>query len=81
MQVACISDRTFYRHQSRFLEPAVLTVWKVKQLRLLAGCRAKGNSLNIGGDGRADSPGHSAKYGSYGLIDLDTNKVLHIGLV
>ena len=28
MQVACISDRTFYRHQSRFLEPAIFTVWK-----------------------------------------------------
>ena len=30
MQVACISDRTFYCHQSRFLEPAVLAVWEVK---------------------------------------------------
>ena len=81
MQVACISDRTFYRHQARFLEPAVLAVWEVKQSRLLAECKAHGNSLNIGGDGRADSPGHSAKYGSYTLIDLDTNKVLHIELV
>ena len=61
MQVACISDRTYYRHQSRFLESAV---WEVKQFRLLAECRAKGDSLDIGGDGRADSPGHSAKYGS-----------------
>ena len=81
MQVACISDRTYYRHQRRFLEPAVFAVWEVKQLRLLAECRTKGDSLNIGGDGRADSPGHSAKYGSYGLINLDTHKVLHIELV
>ena len=81
MQVTCISDRTFYHHQSRFLEPAVLAVWEVKQLRLLAECRAKGDSFTIGGDGRADSPGHSAKYGSHDLIDLDTNKVLHIELV
>ena len=63
MQVACISDRIFYHHQSRFLEPAVLAVWEVKQLRLLAECRAKGDTFNIGGDGRADSSGHSAKYG------------------
>ena len=32
----------------------------------------------ISGDGRTDSPGHSAKHGSYGVIDLHTNKVLHI---
>ena len=67
MQVACISDRTFYRHQSRFLEPAIFTVWKAEQSRLLAGCKAWDSSLSIGGDGRADSPGHSAKYGSYAL--------------
>ena len=34
----------------------------------------------IGGDGRADSPGHSAKYSSYGIIDISTNKVLHIDM-
>ena len=81
IKVACISDRTFYHHQSRFLEPAVLAVWEVKQSRLLAECKARGTSLSVGGDGRADSPGHSAKYGSYGLIDLDTNKVIHVQLV
>jgi len=32
----------------------------------------------IGGDGRADSPDHSEKFGSYGILD---NKVLHIELV
>ena len=81
MQVASISDRTFYRHQNRFLEPAILAVWEGKQSRLLEQCKALGSPLSIGGDGRADSPGHSAKYGSYGLIDLDTNKVIHIELV
>ena len=35
----------------------------------------------IGGDGRADSPVYSAKHGSYGIIDLRTNKILHIELV
>ena len=37
-----------------------------------------GTPLSVGGDGRADTPGHSAKYGLYGL---DTNKVIHIQLV
>ena len=81
MRVACISDRTFYYHQNRNLEPSIVSVWGDKQSRLLTQCKAQGTSLSIGGDGRADSPGHSAKYGSYGVIDLNINKVLHIELV
>lgn len=30
------------------------------------------------GDGRADSPGHSAKYGTYTLVDVKEGKVLHL---
>ena len=81
MKVACISERTFYYHQRQYLQPAVLSVWGSMQQTLLAQCRTRGNPLSVGGDGRADSPGHSAKYGSYGIIDLDINKVIHIELV
>ena len=48
---------------------------------MLAQCRTCGNSLIIGGDRSADSPRHSAKYGSYRLIDLTSNKVIHLELV
>ena len=34
--------------------------------------------LTVGGDGRVDSPGHSAKYS---IIDLSSNRVIHIELV
>lgn len=81
MRVACISNRTFYYHQHRYLEPSIVSVWSQEQSRLLSQSKAQSTSLSIGGDGRADSPGHSAKYGSYGIIDLHTNKVLHIELV
>ena len=81
MRVASISNRTFYYHQSQYLQPAVLSVWKTKQQKLLAQCRSLGTPLSVGGDGRADSPGHSAKYGSYGIIDLTINKVIHVELV
>ena len=42
---------------------------------------ASGKALTLGGDGKADTPGHSAKYGSYGLLDLDLMLVVHIELV
>ena len=33
--------------------------------------------LQIDGNGRADSTGHSAKYGTYSLIELSCNKVVY----
>jgi len=45
MWVACISNRTFYYHQSQYLHPAVLSVWKNKQHNLMIQCRSQGTSL------------------------------------
>ena len=67
-----------HNHRSEFLEPAVISVWKHKQLQLLVEYASEDSPLTIGGDGRADSLKHSAKYG---IIDLSTNKILHIDLV
>ena len=81
MKISFFTDRTFYHHQKRYLGPATISVWEAKQSMLLSQCKATGIALTIVGDGRADSPGHSAKYGSYGIIDLATNKVIHVELV
>lgn len=35
----------------------------------------------VGGDARCDSPGYSAKYGTYTIMDLERNKILDIQLV
>lgn len=80
LNMATIKERTFYHHQNKYLEPAIVSVWTEKQSKLLTDCTSKG-PLTIGGNVRADSPGHFAKYGSYGIIDLGTNKVIHIELV
>ena len=40
-----------------------------------------GSTVVLGGAGRADSPGHSAKYGSYTMVELQSNKVIDIQLV
>lgn len=41
----------------------------------------RGEPLVIGGDGRANSPGHCAKFGSYSTIDLEEGIVIDIQLV
>ena len=47
----------------------------MKQLK----CEKRG--LVLGGDGRADSPGHSAKFGSYTLMELKKRVVIDVQLV
>jgi solute carrier family 8 (sodium/calcium exchanger) len=80
MGVATIKMRTFFYHQQQILLPTIYKVWKTNQEKVLQNLILK-ESLVLGGDGRADSPGHSAKYGTYSMIELETNKVIDIQLV
>ena len=34
--------------------------------------------MAIAGDGRCDSPGASAKFCTYSMMDIETNKILHM---
>ena len=80
---SCISfdERTFYRYQRYYLQPAVSAVWERQQTTLIKDVKTRGQPLTLGGDGRADSPGHSAKYGSYSVLDFESGKVLDIWLI
>ena len=81
LNCATISRMTFYRHQKAFLQPAINYIWDREQDNLINRLLAQKQGLVLGGDGRADSPGHSAKYGSYSVIDLKQNKVVDFKLV
>lgn len=81
LNVASITERTFYRHQTRFLQPAIEKEWKKQRKQIKQQLLNEGKPLIIGGDGRADSPGHSAKFGTYTAIDLMSNKIMDIQLV
>ena len=52
-----------------------------REIKVIGTVQSSWYITSIGGDGLADSLRHSAKLGSYGIIDLNTNKVLHIELV
>ena len=52
-----------------------------QQSDMISLLQAYGKPLSLGGDGRSDSPGHSAKYGSYTLMDLEHNAILDVELV
>ena len=70
------SVRSFFFHQTKYLQPVVEHVWGQHQSSIVESTRKQQQPINIGGDGRCDSPGHSAKYGCYTIMDLDTNQIL-----
>ena len=76
-----ISSSTYYDNQSRYLHPTINHLYKLKKAKLINELKQLPGGLVLGGDGRADSPGHSAKYGSYSLMELRMNRVIDVKLV
>ena len=79
LKVPSIAIRTYSKIQRVLLIPTILSVWKRCQQQLFA--KLPPRPLALGGDATMDSPGHSAKYGSYSLMDVFTNKILDLQLV
>lgn len=73
--------RTFFRHQTDILQPTIVKVWENMQHKFICQLMTLDKPLILGGDARSDSPGHTAKFGSYTLMELNTNKILNISLV
>lgn len=48
---------------------------------MLSGLQTEDGGIVCGGDGRADSPGHSAKYGTYTMMELRKKAVIDIQVV
>lgn len=82
MNVLCISKTTYYDHQKRFVAPQVFRTWETQQQEILSQIKIQYNGQVVAAaDGRSDSPGHSAKYGSVTLMDPRFNKVIDIQTV
>ena len=80
MGLCVYSARTFFTHQRTFLFPTVIHHWESYQADLISTLK---NMKNVvwSGDGRFDSMGHSAKYGTYTMLSTTIMKVVHFELV
>jgi hypothetical protein len=81
LRVASISSTTFYRHVQLFLQPTILSIWTDHQKELLSCLARRSGDIILGGDMRADSPGHCAKYGSYTMMELRANRIIDVSLI
>jgi len=81
LNVEGISSATFYRHSQLYLQPTVLSLWHTHQLELIHQLVLRSGEVVVGGDMRADSPGHCAKYGSYTMLEVRSNRITDVQLV
>lgn len=81
MGCVTIAERTFFEHQNSYLHLAISAVWEKHQAMLLKQLRQEKRQLAIGGDGRADNPGHLAKFGSYTMMELKKEVIIDVQLV
>lgn len=61
--------------------PSIYLFWKKYQAKLLDQLEESDEDLIIGGDGRHDSMGHSAKYGAYTVFCCNISKIIDFALV
>ena len=70
---------SFYYIQRKYLWPVVNNHYIVQQREILQSFR--GQPLVLAGDGRCDSPGHNAKYGTYSVMEVTTENIVDFSLV
>lgn len=77
--IKVIGYSTFFTHQKKFLHKVVHKTWLGQRDSQFFELKEEG--LVVGGDARFDSMGHSAKYGSYTTMNLETSKILNVQLI
>lgn len=79
MNVAAGSRATFYRIQKAFVNPIIWLTWTEMQTELYD--EHRGKELKVTGDGQFDSPGYSASYCFYTIVESSTNQASFIHLL
>ena len=80
INVAHFSRTIFYNLQKTLLFPTLNNLYKCYRSEIINTCSSN-NENNFIGDGRSDSPGYSAKYGTYSLMSTDLNKIVDFFVV
>ena len=81
MNCSTINESTYFKYQRNYLNQAIQTTWIEQQNSIIASFKKNKDRLILGGDGRCDSPGYCAKFGSYTFLELQNNVITDIQLV
>ena len=80
LQLQIPKTTTFFSIQSSYLLPVFDHAYKEQHQRIMDRVKTD-ETIHLCGDGRCDSPGFSAKYGTYSFMDDMTKEIIHFDLV
>ena len=78
INVSFISHTTFNTIQKKYL---FLTIVYTTNRQLIINNAAEKGDINLLGDGRCDSPGYNAKYGTYTFLDKNSGLILNFNIL
>ncbi|XP_059477302.1 uncharacterized protein LOC132197782 [Neocloeon triangulifer] len=76
LDLSCVHRSTYFRHLNQTVHPVVEMTWMVEQKRVVTELIDNNREIILLGDGQYDSPGFSAKYVSYIIMDSATEQVV-----
>ncbi|ESP03281.1 hypothetical protein LOTGIDRAFT_137738 [Lottia gigantea] len=80
LKLPILCQSQFYALQKRYLFPVINETWMSCQLGVVIGL-SREDKVVLSGDGRRDSPGHCAKYGTYTLMDVDSGYIVDFAVL
>lgn len=75
------SEKTFHNTQEQYLFPVISEKWEDERNLIVEELKKRENKVILSGDGRCDSPGYNAKYGTYTFMDNETQKIVDFTVV
>ncbi|XP_044127705.1 uncharacterized protein LOC122921637 [Bufo gargarizans] len=79
INIFMISRSTHYRYQPKYIFPSIHEEWQQERAKIVS---ALGRSpVCLAGDGQSDSPGFSAKYCIYTMMETDQGKIVDFSVV
>lgn len=80
LNLKTISEALYYMLRKKYVFPVVEKAWEAEQANVFRDLLSRENIVLVG-DGRCDSPGHCAKYCTYTLMDVQTQKVVDFKVI
>lgn len=71
----------YFNIREQYICPVVRTTWQQQQQEIFSELKDREGGAVLAGDGRCDSPGHSAKYCTYTFLDVTSQKVIDFNVV
>ena len=81
MNLKTICEDTYMTLRKKFVFPVVEKTWLTEQSAVVATLKSQEELVELCGDGRCDSPGHSAKYCTYTFLDVQSQKVVDFKVI